>query len=217
MQRCVQESQVLPPHFQTPATSNGDDTMIHLETSRLILRQFNADDAMNLFDLNSDPQVVQYTDSAGRTPDLEVIRQETLPRYMAAYRRSSRYGLWAATEKQTEDFVGWFMFRPFREASYYDPAYPFPDDIEVGYRLKRSAWGRGLATEGVRALVRPVEESRQDAPVMAVVMEQNAASIKVLEKSGLTLLQDVPSSVAGHGLFLYRLDRQEEKSEPAAG
>jgi len=212
MQQCVQESQVWTPHFQTPATSNGDDTMIHLETSRLTLRQFNADDATNLFDLNSDPQVVQYTDSAGRTPDLEVIRQETLPRYMAAYRRSSQYGLWAATERQTGDFVGWFMFRPFREASYHDPAYPFPDDIEVGYRLKRSAWGRGLATEGVRALV---EGGLQEAPVMAVVMQQNAASVKVLEKSELTLLQDVPSSVAGHELFLYRLDRRQgESAEP---
>jgi len=189
--------------------------MIHLETNRLTLRQFNADDAMNLFDLNSDPQVVQYTNSAGSTPDLEVIRQETLPRYMAAYRKSSRYGLWAATEKQTGDFVGWFMFRPFREASYHDSAYPFPHDIEVGYRLKRSAWGRGLATEGVRSLVQPSQGGVQDAPVMAVVMQQNVASIKVLEKSGLTLLQEVPSSVAGHELFLYRLDRRQgESAEP---
>ncbi len=189
--------------------------MIHFETSRLILRQFNTDDAVNLFDLNSDPQVVQYTNSAGRAPSLTVIQQETLPRYMSAYRQSSRYGLWAAIEKQTQDFIGWFMFRPFRDASYYDPAYPFPEDIELGYRLKRSAWGRGLASEGVQALLQTALNGSQTAPVMAVVMSRNAASIRVLEKSGLTLLQVVSASPPDLEVYVYRLDRQRAEADSA--
>ena len=55
------------------------------------------------------------------------------------------YGFWAALEKAAGEFLGRFHFRPREEAG--------PDEAELGYRLRKSAWGRGYATEGSRALI----------------------------------------------------------------
>ena len=52
--------------------------------------------------------------------------------------------MWAAIERSTRGFVGWFEFYPRKDAG--------PE--EVGYRLRRSARGKGYATEGSRALIR---------------------------------------------------------------
>jgi RimJ/RimL family protein N-acetyltransferase len=57
--------------------------------------------------------------------------------------------------------------------------------LELGYRLQRQAWGRGLATEGGRALVRYAFEELDEPAVDACADPGNAASIKVMEKCGM--------------------------------
>jgi RimJ/RimL family protein N-acetyltransferase len=69
-----------------------------------------------------------------------------LPAFLSYYQRFAGYGFWAAIERSTGDFLGWFHFRP-RPGS-------LPDQAELGYRLRKSAWGKGYATEGSRALIR---------------------------------------------------------------
>ena len=56
------------------------------------------------------------------------------------------FGLWAAIEKSTGAFLGWFAFHPLEGCG--------SDEVELGYRLKKSSWGKGYATEGSRALIR---------------------------------------------------------------
>ena len=68
--------------------------------------------------------------------------------------------------------MGWFC------------AEPAPDGVEIGYRLVRSAWGKGYATEGARLMVGRAVSS--GAPrVFATTMAVNTASRRVLEKAGL--------------------------------
>jgi RimJ/RimL family protein N-acetyltransferase len=118
---------------------------VFLETERLVLRRFTEDDTDNLFDLDSDPAVMHFITSGKPTPR-DVIENDILPRFLHYYDRFAGYGFWAAIEKATGGFLGWFHFRPREGAS--------PGEVELGYRLRQSAWGKGYGTEGSRALIR---------------------------------------------------------------
>jgi RimJ/RimL family protein N-acetyltransferase len=115
-----------------------------LETPRLVLRQITEADVGNLFDLNSDPEAMRYL-TGGRSTPREVIRDEIIPFHLAVYNRLDRPGTWAAESAATGEFLGWFHFRPG----------PGTDitNIDLGYRLCRSTWNMGYATEGSRVLI----------------------------------------------------------------
>lgn len=106
---------------------------VFLETERLILRRFTTDDVDNLFDLDSDPEVMRFLTGGPGTPRDEIER-DYIPTYLSHYERFEGYGFWAAIEKATGDFLGWFHFRPQKG----DPL----DQPELGYRLRKSAWGK---------------------------------------------------------------------------
>jgi len=118
---------------------------VYLETERLMLRRFTEADAGNLFDLNGDPAVMRFL-NGGRPIPRDVIERETLPRILRSYERGDGYGTWAAIERSTGDFLGWISLQPREGAA--------PGAVALGYRLRRSAWGKGYATEGARALIR---------------------------------------------------------------
>ena len=86
---------------------------------------------------------------------------------------------------------------------------------ELGYRLRRSAWGHGYATEGARALVRRAFAGLGVQEVVATTMAVNTGSRRVLEKAGLRLARTVhldwPDPLPGteHGEVEYRLRRAE--------
>ena len=71
-----------------------------LETPRLILRQFTENDVDNLFELNSDPEVMRYLTAGKQTPR-EVIRDEIIPFHLGVYKRLDRLGTWAAESAAT--------------------------------------------------------------------------------------------------------------------
>jgi len=103
---------------------------IYLETDRLILRRLTDADVENLFVLDSDPAVMRFINGGKLTPR-EVIETETLPRLLGEYRRVDGYGLWAAIEKSTGEFIGWLSLRA-HEGDL--------EKVELGYRLRQSAW-----------------------------------------------------------------------------
>ncbi|MEA2575521.1 MAG: hypothetical protein QOH93_2819 [Chloroflexia bacterium] len=149
---------------------------ISLETERLLLRPFAKTDANNLFELDSDPAVMRYVNGGNPTP-LEVARDEDLPWFIEYGELHAGYGFWAAIEKATGEFVGWFLFRPAEDGS--------PGEPELGYRLRRSAWGKGYATEGSRALVRMGFAAPGVPRVVAFAHVDNTASRRVMEKVGM--------------------------------
>ena len=152
---------------------------IHLATPRLVLRRFTATDAPLLFELDSDPEVMRFL-NGGLPPDFAAIRDTYLPRFLANYDRSDDFGYWAAEELPAREFIGWFHFRPTLEK---------PDVIELGYRLMRKAWGRGLATEGSRALIADGFARLGVDRVEATTMAANVASRRVIEKLGMSLVE----------------------------
>ena len=149
-----------------------------LKTARLVLRRFTEADVENLVALDSDPEVMRFLTGGVPTPRA-VIENETLPRILHDYERFAGYGVWAAIEKASGDFVGWISLRPHDEAD--------PGNVELGYRLRREAWGRGYATEGARALIRRGFTELGARRVYATTYQDNLASRRVMEKAGLTL------------------------------
>lgn len=109
-----------------------------LTTARLRLRAVTETDVAHLVELDSDPAVMRYL-TGGRPPREEVVAR-ALPRMVRRHLVTGLPGYWAAEERGSGAFLGWFELRP-RAA---DDA----DEMELGYRLRRAAWGVGHATEG---------------------------------------------------------------------
>jgi RimJ/RimL family protein N-acetyltransferase len=187
---------------------------IILETPRLILRQFAEADVDNLFDLNSDPEVMRYLTGGSPTPRDE-IRDQIIPFHLGVYNRLDRLGTWAAESTATGEFLGWFHFRPGPDADI--------TDIDLGYRLRRAAWNKGYATEGSRALIDRGFTDLGVERVFAHTMSVNAASRHVLEKCGLTLVRTIPYKGpfeiegAEHGEVEYAITKAEWEARAAGG
>jgi RimJ/RimL family protein N-acetyltransferase len=197
---------------------------VFLETERLLLRRFTADDADHLVDLDGDPEVMRYLNGGTPTPR-DVIERDILPRFLRYDQRSAGYGFWAAIEKATGDFLGWFSFRPADGAG--------PDEVELGYRLRRAAWGKGYATEGSRALIRKGFAEPGVRRVFATTYQDNLASRRVMEKVGMTLVRTyrlTPADLAAECTFHsaaqevwdgddveYALERADWERREAAG
>src|SRR5437763_15348985 len=92
-----------------------DQMETFLETEQLTLRRFTADDVDNLVELDSDPEVMRFINGGRPTPRQE-IETDVLPAFLEYYERFVGYGFWAAVEKSTGRFVGWFHFRPLKGA-----------------------------------------------------------------------------------------------------
>ena len=189
---------------------------VFLETDRLVLRWFTMADAGNLVSLDADPDVMRFV-SGGTPTSPEEIRDEVLPAFLRYYQRDEGFGFWAAIEKATGEFLGWFHFRPRAGAA--------PGEAELGYRLRKSAWGKGYATEGSRALISKGFTESGVQRVTAEAMAVNHASRRVMEKAGLTLVrtfvQPWPSPGGGQcGVVEYALDKagwQQQQQGTAAG
>ncbi len=177
-----------------------------LETPRLLLRRFTPADVDALVELDSDPEVMRYINGGRPTPRSE-IEDEILPHFVRYHVEHAGYGFWAAVERSSGDFLGWFHLRPVRGR----PA----DEPELGYRLRRSAWGSGYATEGPRALIRKAFTELGARRVYAETMVVNTASRRVMEKAGLRYLRTFhaawPDKIEGdeHGDVEYALERSE--------
>jgi RimJ/RimL family protein N-acetyltransferase len=154
---------------------------VYLETERLILRRLNDGDVDDLYALDSDPEVMRYLND-GRTHTREEIATRVLPHYLDHYARyGDRYGFWAAIEKGSGAFIGWFHFRPYR---------PAPEEIALGYRLIRSAWGKHYATEGSRALIEKGFTEFGVRKVVADTLVGNVRSRRVMEALGMRVEEE---------------------------
>jgi RimJ/RimL family protein N-acetyltransferase len=145
-----------------------------LRTRRLLLRRAQADDLDDIAALHGDPDVMRFIDD-GRPVAREVVRERDLSWLTADY--GPGRGYWIAVERDTGLVVGWFGLRPL-------PAQP--GVFELGYRLRPEAWGRGLASEGARLLVRHAFGTVGASRVFATTMTVNQASQRVMAKAGLT-------------------------------
>jgi RimJ/RimL family protein N-acetyltransferase len=142
-------------------------------TPRLLLRRPVAGDLAEMVRLNADPEVMRFVgDGKPRTPE---ATRAGLAKLCDMPRLYEGLGGWVAQERSTGRFVGVFFL-------VYIPK---TTEVEIGYRLRKSAWGKGYATEGAAALLRYGFTELELDRIVAVTYPANQASRKVLCKIGL--------------------------------
>jgi RimJ/RimL family protein N-acetyltransferase len=141
------------------------------ETERLEHRAFTIDDAEAFFALNSNPDVMRFTGEPS-IPSLHAAKQAiaNYPDFDVV-----GYGRWACVLKGTQAIIG---FCGLKYLSDFDA-------VDVGYRFLPQYWGRGLATEACIASLDFGFTIVGLDRIIALVVPDNAASIRVLEKAGM--------------------------------
>src|SRR6266542_497933 len=147
----------------------GTSSLIIFETRRLIVRQYIMDDADDFYALNSDKEVMRYI----RPPKSKEECDSFLQQNISFYNTHPNMGRWVTYEKVSREFIGSFALIPIKEED---------DRIQIGYALKPSAWGKGFATELVKAGIPFYFNSQQHQYLYAITEQPNIASQKVLLK-----------------------------------
>ncbi len=159
------------------------------DSSRLQFRLLDADDAELLFELDQDEQVMQFI-NGGRKTSRSELYERVLPRMLAYRDPLQGYGMWQVSTKADylplpSQFLGWILVRPMGFFS----ATPATDDLEVGWRFKQMAWGKGFATEAANAVMAVLSQQPQVLRFSAIAHPNNAASIAVMKKLGMQFIR----------------------------
>jgi len=166
-----------------------------LETDRLLLREYVEDDAEAFFQLNSDPEVLRFVPDKGLL-NVEQARQILIDHPIADYRKYG-FGRGACILKSTGEQIGFAGLKYLEELG----------EVDVAFRLMRTHWGQGLATEAALASVRFGFSDLGLKRIIGLVMPENIASVRVLEKTGLRYVETV--SFWDHQFSKYVIDATE--------
>lgn len=178
---------------------------VHIETPRLLLRDWTDADAAPFAAMNADPRVMEFFRQALTRDESDALIARERGRIA-----ESGYGLYATEEKETGRFIGFVGLAPV------GPALPFAPAVEVGWRLSRESWGNGYATEAAGAVVGHAFGPLGLDGLVSFTAAWNMRSRRVMEKIGMTRdpAEDFlhPALPADHKLaphVLYRIARRE--------
>ena len=147
---------------------------VELRTERLLLRPWRDSDRAPFAALNSDPEVMRYF------PGLQTQEESdaSIERMRGVFAREG-WGFWAAELPGEADFIGFIGINRLSWQAHFTPC------VDIGWRLARTYWGRGLATEGARAALRFGFESLGLLEIVSITVPDNRPSRHVMEKLGL--------------------------------
>lgn len=181
--------------------------MTELETARLLLRPWREEDLDTYARICADRQVMRYLIRG------QLSRQQSEEQVSGFVRHWAErgFGLWAVEHKASGAFIGFIGLQ-------HQPDWLIGEHkTEVGWRLDRAFWGKGLATEGARASVRHGFKELTLERIISIIMPENLASRRVAEKAGLTLRGELPFKE--HDVVWYAIDRREwiDAGPPSGG
>jgi len=175
--------------------------MVILETERLILRHFHIFDAQAMGRVFGDPEVMLYGPGIQTQSWVRDWLRDCLENY-----QKLGFGPWAVVEKSSSTVTG------------YAGLFHFPDiagqpEIEVGYRLARSCWGLGFATEAAAAIREYSFHTLCLLRLIALIDPENTASIRVAEKIGMHYEKEVMLEGYTHPDHLYSIQNPAHNEE----
>ncbi|WP_196137636.1 GNAT family N-acetyltransferase [Aliikangiella sp. G2MR2-5] len=153
-------------------------------TARLSFRLLGAEDKELLFELDQDPEVMKYI-NGGKMTTMKDVEEVYLPRLASYSSPEKGWGMWGVFVKNNEDFIGWILVRPMEFFSE-NPEF---DNLELGWRFKRSSWGNGYGTEAAKAVMDAVGEPDDVKRLSAVAMLGNEASVNIMKKLGMEYIK----------------------------
>jgi RimJ/RimL family protein N-acetyltransferase len=176
-------------------------------TERLVLRPWRPADRAAFAAMNADPEVMRYIRD-GRT--MTRAQSDELVDMIDAHWTTHGFGLWCAALRDDPDacigFVGLAV------PSFLPEVLPA---VEVGWRLARTAWGRGLATEGARAALEHAFGALQLRSVISLIDPDNERSIRVAEKLGMRRDGSHRHPATGRMLHAYAISAEVAASSPS--
>ena len=172
-----------------------------IQTERLLLRRWREEDREPFYRMNSDARVMEFFPEC-----LTRAQSDSLVERINEHFREYGFGLFAAELQEDQAFIGFVGVAVPSFKAHFTPC------VEIGWRLAADYWGRGLATEGARAVVKyAFDELALDA-LVSFTVPRNIRSRRVMEKTGMTHDAsddfDHPNMPEGHSLrrhVLYRL------------
>ena len=147
-----------------------------IKTNRFILTKITAADSDKYFRLSNNEKVMKFVTGHA------LNRQESdemLGRILKENDTDTYFGRYLIEEKKNGALVGVAKLEAYVE------------EVEIGYRIMEEFWGKGVATEIARALLVFAIRKFQPPAVVAFVNVENAASIRVLEKAGMSNLERI--------------------------
>lgn len=174
-----------------------------LQTSRLLLRKWRAEDLPLFAKLNANPEVMKHFPAT-----LSQEESDQLARSIQKEMREKPYGLWAVEIPQVAPFIGFVGLHEVGFAASFTPA------IEIGWRIDAPYWGKGYATEAANHVLGYAFQSLQLEKLVSFTAKLNTRSMKLMERIGLRYKCDFehPKLEPGHPLrshVLYQLTKAE--------
>jgi RimJ/RimL family protein N-acetyltransferase len=171
-------------------------TLADAETARLRLRRWRHGDAAGLAAVHADPEVTRFINGPSA---LTRFQSDQVSERVLEHWRTHGFGLWAAEAKAGGDMIGFIgLCHPF-----WFPA--FAETVEVGWRLRRDAWGHGYATEGAREAFRVGFEDRGLDEILAFIHPDNHRSAAVADRLGMVHHDRVPHPSRPHDVDIYAI------------
>ena len=153
---------------------------IFVETERLLLREIVPSDEKGFYELDSDPEVHRYL---GNKPVKSIEQIREVIEFIRQQYVDNGIGRWAIIEKTSGEFVGWTGLKLVKEQTNNHRDY-----FDLGYRLLRKYWGKGIATETAVASLDFGFNVLGVTEIYAMADCQNFASNNVLRKIGLNFI-----------------------------
>lgn len=145
---------------------------IIIETPRLIIREFLAEEEPLFLNHFDDEELLRYIPKRTREERIAIF-QKTI----TVYDDITTTRIWGIFDKQNGDMAGTCLLRPFNNE---------PAITELGYSIGKKYWGQGIGTEMATAMADYAFERMSVEKVVAVTIPENTGSNKVLLKSGFT-------------------------------
>jgi RimJ/RimL family protein N-acetyltransferase len=175
-----------------------------VDTERLHLRRLQAADRDQMATVWADPDVWQSL-RPGEPRDPEAAAAETVERHRRHWDEYG-FGLWVAIERSTGELAGWIG------ASHPTFVPELADEIEIGWTLRRSSWGRGLATEAARVAAEAATTELAPDRLVSLILPTNTRSIAVAERLGMHPSETVLHRDLGLDLRVYELSSSSSAS-----
>ncbi len=173
-----------------------------LTTERLLLRPFQLADAEGFFAMNADPEVICYT---GDSPFASVAEARQFIKNYDHYDLHG-YGRWTLERLLDGVYLG------FCGLKYH----PVTQEVDLGFRVPRLFWGKGYATEAATACLVYGFSELGLKRIIGRVDKANAASIRVLEKIGMTFHSDIDFEGVPGFLFEISTNANDEPFQVAS-
>lgn len=178
-------------------------SILMLETERLLLRRWRAADLAPFAALNADPEVMEHFPARLSRAESDAF----VTRIEAAFDKFG-YGLWAVEVKASGAFIGFTGLMVQTFPAHFTPA------VEVGWRLARSAWGLGYASEAARVALAYGFDTAGLDEIVSMTAAINERSQRVMQRIGMSrdpaddfLHPGVPDGSPIRPHFLYRIKR----------